>query len=49
LRAALERERIRASVAPHTRLVTHLNVSAADIEHTIAVFTAFFKDWRNAQ
>jgi threonine aldolase len=49
LRAALERERIRASVAPHTRLVSHLNVSAADIEHTIGVFTAFFKDWRSTQ
>jgi threonine aldolase len=49
LRAALEREQIRASVGPHTRLVTHLNVSAADIEHTIGVFTSFFKDWRNTQ
>ncbi|MDB5908330.1 MAG: low-specificity L-threonine aldolase [Massilia sp.] len=49
LRATLERERIRATVGPHTRLVTHLNVSAADVERTIAVFTAFFKDWRTTQ
>jgi threonine aldolase len=46
LRQALERERIRASIGPHTRLVTHLDVSAADVERTIAVFKAFFKDWR---
>ena len=49
LRATLARERIRATVGQHTRLVTHLNVSAADVERTIAVFTAFFKDWRAAQ
>jgi threonine aldolase len=49
LRATLARERIRATVGQHTRLVTHLNVSAADVERTIAVFTAFFKDWHAAQ
>ena len=47
LRAALERESIRATVGPRMRLVTHLDVSAADVERSIAVFTAFFKDWRN--
>jgi threonine aldolase len=46
LRQALARERIRASVGPHTRLVTHLDVSKAGVERTIAVFKAFFKDWR---
>ena len=46
LRATLEREHIRVSVAPHTRLVTHLDVSAADVARTVAVFTAFFKDWQ---
>ena len=46
LRATLEREHIRVSVAPATRLVTHLDVSAADVARTIAVFTAFFQDWR---
>jgi threonine aldolase len=45
LRDTLARERIRASVAPHTRLVTHLNVSKADVARTVAVFSAFFKDW----
>jgi threonine aldolase len=45
LREVLARERIRASIGPHTRLVTHLDVSAADVEHIIAVFTAFFRDW----
>jgi threonine aldolase len=44
LRATLTRERIRATVGPHTRLVTHLDVSAADVERVIAVFTAFFKE-----
>jgi len=48
LRATLEREHIRATVGQHTRLVTHLNVSAADVERIVAVFTAFFKDWRPA-
>ncbi|MES2759437.1 MAG: low-specificity L-threonine aldolase [Pseudomonadota bacterium] len=43
LREALARERIRATVGPHTRLVTHLDVSAADVERVIAVFTEFFK------
>jgi threonine aldolase len=46
LRQALARERIRASIGQHTRLVTHLDVSKAGVERTIAVFKAFFKDWR---
>jgi threonine aldolase len=49
LRATLARERIRVTVGQHTRLVTHLDVSAADVERTLAVFTAFFKDWRATQ
>ena len=48
LRAALVRERIRATVGQHTRLVTHLDVSAADVERIIDVFTIFFKDWQAA-
>jgi len=47
LRAALAHERIRATVGPHTRLVTHIDISADDVRRTIDVFTAFFKDWRN--
>jgi threonine aldolase len=46
LRATLLREHIRATVGQHTRLVTHINVSAADVERIVAVFTAFFQDWR---
>jgi threonine aldolase len=46
LREALLREHIRASVGVHTRLVTHINISAADVEHVIAVFTAYMHDWR---
>jgi threonine aldolase len=46
LRQALARERIRASIGPHTRLVTHLDVSKADVERTIAAFKTFFHDWR---
>ncbi len=48
LRATLLREHIRATVGQHTRLVTHLNVSAADVERIVSVFTAFFQDWRTA-
>jgi threonine aldolase len=48
LRATLLRERIRVTVGQHTRLVTHLDVSAPDVERVISVFTAFFKDWHAA-
>ena len=48
LRAALAREQIRATVGPHTRLVTHLNVSADDVERVIAVVKAYFSDWKPA-
>jgi threonine aldolase len=46
LRAALERAQIRATVGPRMRLVTHLDVSARDVQRTVDVFTAFFTDWR---
>jgi threonine aldolase len=46
LRQALARERIRASIGPHTRLVTHLDISREDVARTVAAFEAFFKDWR---
>ena len=46
LRAHLEQARIRATVGQHTRLVTHINISAADIDRVVAAFTAFFQDWR---
>jgi threonine aldolase len=39
----LARHGIRASIGPHTRLVTHLDVSSADVQKTIAVFKDFFK------
>jgi threonine aldolase len=48
LRVTLARERIRATVGQHTRLVTHLDVSALDVERIIDVFTTFFKDWQPA-
>ena len=48
LRETLTRERIRATVGQHTRLVTHINVSALDVERIIDVFTTFFKDWQQA-
>jgi threonine aldolase len=48
LRAALAREQIRATVGPHTRLVTHWNVSADDVEKVIRVVAAFFSDWKPA-
>jgi threonine aldolase len=43
LREHLSRAGIRASVGSHTRLVTHLDVSRADVQKTIAVFKDFFK------
>jgi threonine aldolase len=43
LSAALAAERIRVSMAPRLRLVTHLDVSRADLERTAAVIAAFFK------
>jgi threonine aldolase len=49
LRAALLAERIRATVGQHTRLVTHINISEQDVDHVIAVFRAFFKDWYAAR
>ncbi|MBD8656445.1 low-specificity L-threonine aldolase [Oxalobacteraceae sp. CFBP 13730] len=46
LRAALERAQIRATVGHRMRLVTHLDVSAHDVQRTVDVFTTFFTDWR---
>jgi threonine aldolase len=47
LRQHLARERIRVSVGPKTRLVTHLDVSAADVARTVEVFQAFFANWNS--
>lgn len=46
LRQALARADIIATVGPRMRLVTHLDVSAADVARTVEVFSAFFADWR---
>jgi len=46
LRAAMVREQIRATVGPHTRLVTHWNVSQDDVDKVIRVISAFFSDWK---
>ncbi|MFN3792742.1 low-specificity L-threonine aldolase [Massilia sp.] len=46
LRQHLARARIRASIGPRTRLVTHLDVSALEVARTVEVFQAFFADWR---
>jgi threonine aldolase len=48
LRAAMAREQIRATVGPHTRLVTHLNITADDVEKVIRVISAYFSDWKPA-
>ena len=45
LRQHLARARIRASIGPRTRLVTHLDVSPADVARTVEVFEAFFAGW----
>ncbi|UVW27604.1 low-specificity L-threonine aldolase [Massilia sp. H6] len=46
LRQALVRERIRATVGPRMRLVTHLDVSGADVARTVDVFKHFFAGWQ---
>ena len=46
LRQALVRERIRATVGPRMRLVTHLDVSSADVARTVDVFKNFFAGWQ---
>jgi threonine aldolase len=46
LRAALERQGIRASIGAHTRLVTHLDVSSEGVRTVVAAFEAFFKEWQ---
>jgi len=48
LRTALAREQIRATVGQHTRLVTHWNISAEDVERVIRVLATFFSDWKAA-
>ena len=39
----LERNAIKALVYPKTRLVTHLDVDAADMDRAVAVFASFFR------
>ncbi len=46
LKQALARERIRATVGPRMRLVTHLDVSSLDVARTVEVFKAFFAGWQ---
>jgi threonine aldolase len=46
LNEALLAERIRVSMSPRLRLVTHLDVSRADMETVAAVFTQFFQRWQ---
>ena len=48
LREALARAQIRATVGPKMRLVTHLDVSAADVQRTIDVFSTFFSHWKSS-
>jgi threonine aldolase len=43
LREHLATRGIRASIGPHTRLVTHLDVSKEDVQKTITAFKDFFK------
>jgi threonine aldolase len=45
LRASLLDAGIRASVGPRTRLVTHLDLSRADVDTVVAAFKTFFKNW----
>lgn len=45
LRDALARAGIRATVGPHTRLVTHIDITPHDVQTILDAFTAFFADW----
>jgi threonine aldolase len=42
LQAALEAAGVRAAIGPHTRLVTHLDVSRDDIAHVVATVQRYF-------
>jgi len=42
LQAHLKADRIIIDKSSHLRLVTHLDINAGDIEHTIEAFKAFF-------
>ncbi len=46
LNAALRAERIRVSMAPHLRLVTHLDASRADLQRLVDVVAHHFKNSR---
>jgi threonine aldolase len=48
LRASLLDAGIRASIGPRTRLVTHLDISRADVDKVVAAFKTFFKNWQAA-
>ncbi len=44
--SALAEQGIRASIGPRTRLVTHLDISRADVDKVVAAFHTFFQNWR---
>jgi threonine aldolase len=46
LSKALAEQGIRASIGPRTRLVTHLDISRADVDTVVAAFNTFFQNWR---
>ena len=48
LRESLLDAGIRASIGPRTRLVTHLDISRADVDTVVAAFKTFFKNWQAA-
>jgi threonine aldolase len=45
LRLSLLETGIRASIGPRTRLVTHLDISRADVDKVVATFKTFFQNW----
>jgi threonine aldolase len=46
LSKALAEQGIRASIGPRTRLVTHLDISRADVDKVVGAFNTFFQNWR---
>lgn len=46
LRQFLAQQGIRATVGPRMRLVTHLDISRADVATVVVAFKTFFKNWR---
>jgi threonine aldolase len=48
LAEALQAARVRVSMSPHLRLVTHLNAPRAELQRAVEVFSTYFASYRGA-